>query len=332
MRIALTGDVMLGRLVAEAMETQPAEYFWGDTLPLLRSADFSLINLECALTTSEEKWIKTPKVFHFKADPQRAAQVLEAAGIDFVTLANNHVLDFEEAGLRETLTTLEKAGIGFCGAGRDLEEAAAAKYAEAGGKVIAVVGATDNTPEWQANGGPGVQYMEFNKASAELFSQQVEAAAQKADLVIASLHWGPNMREHPTDDFRDFAHALIESGADIVHGHSAHIFQGIEIRRNKPIFYDTGDYIDDYAVDPLLRNDRGFLFMVDFDTSVRTIELYPIVIDHFQVNLAAGEDNEQVIERMEKLSAEMGTRLKRSDGKLCVDLAEKAHPRTPASF
>lgn len=323
MRIALTGDVMLGRLVDAAMRKKPPEYFWGDTLPLIRSADLSLINLECALTRSEEKWTRTLKVFHFRADPARAIRVLEAARISFVNLANNHVLDFEIAGLKDTLAALRRAGIGFCGAGMSLAQAAEVQFAEAAGKTIAIFGATDNTPEWEADEQPGVQYIEFHKRSTDKLSESVKQAAEKADIVIASLHWGPNMRQRPTGDFRDFAHGLIRSGVDIIHGHSAHIFQEIEIYKGGVILYDTGDYIDDYAVGPLLRNDQSFLFILDIGPTITKIELCPTVVDTFQVNLAKGDEHEEICSRMQELSAEMGTKFERSDSGLFAEVASR---------
>jgi poly-gamma-glutamate capsule biosynthesis protein CapA/YwtB (metallophosphatase superfamily) len=81
------------------------------------------------------------------------------------------------------------------------------------------------------------------------------ARATGADLVVFSIHWGPNMRQAPPDEFKQFARAVLDAGADIFHGHSAHIFQGIEIYKGKPILYDIGDLIDDYYVDIVNKND-----------------------------------------------------------------------------
>lgn len=108
--LALTGDVMLGRGVNEVLRTLDPEQVWGNVLPLIRSADLRIVNLECALTDYERPWSRTPKVFHFRADPS-AVEVLEAARIDACSLANNHTLDFEERGLLDTLEYLKTAGI-----------------------------------------------------------------------------------------------------------------------------------------------------------------------------------------------------------------------------
>src|SRR5215210_9137863 len=116
--LALTGDVMLGRQVNRALRIMSPEQPWGDVLPLLLSADLRIINLECAITDHKQPWTRTPKVFHFRADPS-AVEVLRAARVDGCSLANNHTLDFEEQGLLDTLQHLDEAGIWYAGAGRN---------------------------------------------------------------------------------------------------------------------------------------------------------------------------------------------------------------------
>ena len=133
---------------------------------------------------------------------------------------------------------------------------------------------------------------------------------KKTDLVIVSIHWGPNMRPEPSKKFIAFAHEMIEAGADIIHGHSAHNFQGIEIHNGKLILYDTGDFVDDYIVDPELRNDHSFFFRVEADKQgMNKLELVPVLISDCRVNLATGEDYKWSIQRMQRLSARFGTKL-----------------------
>ena len=122
MILALVGDVMLGRGVADEIPHRHPASFWGDTLPLLRQADVLIAGLECAITMHPVPWIRTPKVFHFRAPPQ-AVEVLGAAGVRVVALANNHTLDFEVQGLLDTLAYLDAAGIAHAGAGRNLAAA-----------------------------------------------------------------------------------------------------------------------------------------------------------------------------------------------------------------
>ena len=140
------------------------------------------------------------------------------------------------------------------------------------------------------------------------------ARALGADLVVFSNHWGANFVERPSPEFRTFARRVIELGADIYHGHSAHICQGIEIHHGKPILYDTGNFIDDYAVHPRLRNDRSCLFKLVFGHGKLTcVELLPVSLSVAHVALAQGEEFDAIGARMKTLCAELGTTLSQRD-------------------
>src|SRR5262249_39734968 len=146
-----------------------------------------------------------------------------------------------------------------------------------------------------------------------------QTRAAGAQVVILSLHWGPNMRLRPPWTFRRFARAAIERGVDLVHGHSAHIFQGIEIFDGHPILYDTGDFLDDYAVDPELRNDQSLIFLAEVDEAgVRALRLVPVLLSVALVNRATGAEQEAISSRMRSLSAEMGTLVEWEDSTLRV--------------
>jgi poly-gamma-glutamate synthesis protein (capsule biosynthesis protein) len=318
--LALTGDVMLGRGVNETLRAAPPEEPWGDVLPLLHSADLRIINLECAITEHKRPWSRTPKVFHFRADPL-AIEVLRAARIDACSLANNHTLDFEERGLLDTLEHLEEAGIRYAGAGRDAGEAARPALLEGG---VALVAFTDNEPPFAAGADkPGTNYLPVSLEPEVLrrVEEAIEAAREAgASTVVFSSHWGPNMVERPRGSFRRFARAVVDLGADVYYGHSAHVFQGVEIYRGKPILYDTGDFIDDYAVDPALRNDRSFLFRVSVDGGeLRRLELYPVTLPYSRVELARGAEREAILDRMVALSSEMGTTFSRREDRLVFE-------------
>ena len=321
--LALAGDVMLGRGVNETLRSVRPEEPWGDTLPLLFSADLRIINLECAITEHKRPWSRTPKVFHFRADPV-AVDVLRAARIDACSLANNHTLDFEEQGLLDTLAYLEAAGIRYAGAGHDREEAARPALLDAPPIRVALVAFTDNEPPFAAGPAkPGTNYLPVSMEPGVLrrVEEAVGAAREAgAETVVFSNHWGPNMVERPREVFRRFARAVVDRGVDVYYGHSAHVFQGVEIYRGKPILYDTGDFIDDYAVDPRLRNDRSFLFLVSLDGGqLRRLELFPVSLPYARVELARGTEREAILDRMVGLSVEMGTTLVRREDRLVFE-------------
>jgi len=306
--IGFCGDVMLGRLVNDIIGTKDYAYPWGNTLSLLHELDMRIINLETTLTNHTEK---NPKVFNFRASPDRVYSLKEAH-IDVVNLANNHILDFKEEGCIETLATLDKAGIYHVGAGLNNAQANAPVIITRNGITIGIFGCTDNEPTWKAQPNKiGTHYIEIgNTDDMTTIKKQISSLRSQVDIVIMSIHWGPNMKQQPSQLFKDFAHEMINAGVDIFHGHSAHVFQGIEIYNNKIIMYDTGDFIDDYAVDPLLRNDQSFLFVITVSKSgPKEVTLCPVIISNMQVNTAKEKEKMDIIQKMKQLSLDCNTRL-----------------------
>jgi poly-gamma-glutamate synthesis protein (capsule biosynthesis protein) len=317
---------MFGRLVDQHQRQRPVTAVWGDLLDRLRGLDGLLVNLECCISDRGRRWERTRRAFHFRASPGWARDALDRAGVDCCVLANNHVLDFGEVALIDTLEHLDGAGIARAGAGRSREEAFAPAGFEAGGTAVAVVSLTDNSPEYAATATrPGTAYVEMDAEDPDtrdaVGDALSEARGTDPDLIVASLHWGPNMVAEPPPEFRAVARWLVDQGVDVVHGHSAHVFQGIEVYDGRPILYDTGDFVDDYAVDDRLRNDRSFLFELTVrDGALAELRLVPTEIDDFAVHVAGGEAAAWSRERMRSLSAAFGTDFEREGDHLVLPL------------
>jgi poly-gamma-glutamate capsule biosynthesis protein CapA/YwtB (metallophosphatase superfamily) len=326
MRLLFVGDVMLGRLVNRALKAVSPDYPWGDTLDIIRGADLRFCNLECALSDRGSPWSLTPKMFHFRTDARNVA-VLKRAGIDAVSLANNHILDFEDEGLIDTIAILDGNGIAYAGAGRNLAEAQRPALLRVRDRTIAFFAFTDNEPGWEAKPSrPGILYLPVDLSDERVmrFLGRVAEARREADLVVVSAHWGPNWGYEPPEEHVALAHALVEAGAGIVFGHSPHVVRGIEVRRGRPILYSTGDFIDDYAVDEIERNDRSFIFVVAMDesgTGVADLELYPTTIGRFQANRARGREARAISAKMQELCEARSTRLAWQERKGCLRLA-----------
>ena len=306
--IGFAGDVMIGREVDAIISRTDYWYIWGDVLPILRDTDINIINLETTLTSSDKDVFKT---FNFKAAPDRIKSLKEA-GITITNLANNHILDFSEEGLIETIQMLNSAGILYTGAGINDIEAAKPAIVIKNNTAVGVIGFTDNEPGWNAGvSSCGINYIDISESNDRCKTLlHIEQLRKETDIAIVSIHWGPNMCEEPSPEFIAFAHEIIDAGADIIHGHSAHNFQGIEIYNGKIILYDTGDFVDDYRVDPWLRNDHSFFFWVEVaNQHVTKLRLIPVLISGCSVNLAKGEDYKWSIQRMQQLSARFGTTL-----------------------
>jgi poly-gamma-glutamate capsule biosynthesis protein CapA/YwtB (metallophosphatase superfamily) len=300
--LAFVGDVMLGRMVDEQIPLRAPSTFWGTARPLLVNADVVFANLECAITPATREWRPREKVFHFRARPE-AVEVLRAGNIGCVSLANNHVLDFDRVGLLDTLDCLDAANIKRAGAGRTLREAMTPAIIEAGGLRISFTALTNNEPELAAGEDrPGVFYLDVEdrgRWAAALSEAASLVDAENPDLRILSGHLGPNMVSEPKQLFVEFTEAALTYGFDIYYGHSAHVLQGARAFEGKLILHDTGDFLDDYAVDPAQHNDWSAVFQVDIvDGAPRSLRISPVQLGLARVDCAEGLVASNIVERM----------------------------------
>ncbi|NUU33133.1 CapA family protein [Arthrobacter sp. C9C5] len=320
MQIAFLGDVMLGRLVNDYLETAGPAYPWGDTLPVLRRADARIANLECVLADGGKP--EPGKVFTFRSDLKNVRSLVSAQ-IDLVSLANNHVLDYGPDALREMLPALDRHGILHAGAGADLDSARRPAVRRVGATAVGFVAFTDNQPDWEAApGSPGVYYVpvpDRGERVGELL-ELVERTKSRVQLLIVSAHWGGNWGSDAPPEHRALARRLVDAGADVVFGHSPHIFRGVEVYRNRPIIYGAGDFVDDYAVDPVERNDFSFIFLLGTDGGrPRQLRLVPTLIAGFQARLAV-RNAWDVAGRMSRLCGELGTGSSWNAGERCLEI------------
>lgn len=340
------GDTMLGRLIDQMFEThvhEPEEARiaksfqssnaslmtygpkspWSDTLNLLHSADLRLLNLETSVTTHPAKW--PDKVFNYRMHPDNIA-ALRAARIDYAGLANNHTLDFSEPGLAETVQTVKKAGIAFAGAGETKEEATRPAVLRLASDQkthnVHVWAAADHPSDWAKL--PGFHFIDYTQQTRQRLKELLTKSMEpKASLKIFSVHWGPNYSWQPAQEIQDLAHFLIEScGIDIIHGHSSHHVQGVEIYKGKLIIYGCGDFVDDYALVAQYRNDLSAIWRVtveepaDSDASERLklkkLEIFPTKIERFQARKLNPdeEDSKCVRHKIRDLSVTLGTDVK----------------------
>jgi hypothetical protein len=308
MKLGLTGDTMLGRKVGVAIaESGPESLVAEDVVAVAREADLLVLNLECCISERGERWSDPEKPFFFRAPPAAAA-MLRTLGVDCVTLANNHALDFGAEALLDTFEHLRAAGIDWVGAGADRERARAPAVFESDGLRLAVFGCSDHPAEYAAGAhSPGIAY------GLEWLPQAIKRA--DADAVLVMPHWGPNMAPEPLASIRRSADILSGAGAALVAGHSAHVFHGVEEGR----LYDLGDFLDDYAVDVQLRNDLGLLFLVDLDhEGPARLEAVPLKLEYCHTRLATGNDSELIGRRFHEACHVLGTEVGEERGRLVV--------------
>ncbi|MGI5321605.1 CapA family protein [Actinomadura nitritigenes] len=314
--VALAGDTMLGRGVAEEVAVAgPHGLFAQDVREIFHEADLALLNLECCVSARGRPWDAPGKPFHFRAPPD-AVEALLDLGVDCVTLANNHALDFGPDALADTLAHLEAAGVRSVGAGPDVREARAPVVLEAGGLRIAVAGFTDHPADFAAGPGrPGVALADLERGVPAWLRDEIGELARTNDAVLVMPHWGPNMTGEPLRYVRRAAKDLVDAGASLVAGSSAHVFHGVAW----PVLFDMGDFIDDYVVSELLRNDLGLLFLVTFgpDGPSRA-EAVPLRLDFARTRLAGPADRAWIFERFTAACAEFGTAVTVEDDRLVV--------------
>lgn len=206
--------------------------------PLLASADLAVVNLETAVGTRGRP--QPGKTFTFRAPPA-LLPALAGAGVDVVSLANNHALDYGVDALLETIDRARAAGLEVTGAGRDSAEAYAPALVEVGRRTVAVVGLSRVLPAGWAAGPsrPGVASAHDVGAAV----RAVEEADPRADLVVVAIHWGVEGATCPAAHQLDLASRLVAAGADVIAGHHPHVLQGIERQDSALVAYSLGNFV-----------------------------------------------------------------------------------------
>lgn len=208
-------------------------------LSVLKSADVFMVNEEFPFGTTGEPM--ADKQYTFRVDPGYVS-VLSDLGVDMVTLANNHMLDYGRSPLTETLQTLDGAGIAHVGAGENLEEAKALKTFEIHGKTIGFLGASRVIPEYSWNAAKDSSGL-FTTYDAAALVEEIEKAEEICDFTVVYVHWGIEKSTRPEEYQKSLARQYIDAGADAVIGAHPHVLQGIEYYEGKPVFYSLGNFI-----------------------------------------------------------------------------------------
>lgn len=311
--LALAGDTMLGRGVAARLRADPrAPLLHPALVELARSADRFVLNLECCVSDRGARIDEPGKPFFFRAGAH-AAERLAELGVACVTLANNHVLDFGPVALADTLAHLSAAGIATAGAGVDEASARAGVTLAVGGRRLRVVAVADHPRSYAAGADrPGIAFADLRHAAPPGWLLDAARPAG-GELVLVSPHWGPNMTPAPVPHVRAAAAALEAAGATLVAGHSAHVPHGAHGR----VLFDLGDFLDDYAVDPQLRNDLSLLWLVALDAGGPvSVEGVPVSLEYACTRPADAAETAALARLMTARCAAVGTRVDVVRGRL----------------
>lgn len=306
----------------------PDAYPWGEALKILHDVapDARIINLETAIT-SDGKFASSKEI-HYRMSPQNIGCVT-AAKIDCCTLANNHVLDWGQAGFLETLQTLEHEGVKICGAGIDRQHAAAPAVLpiEGGGRILVFGYALPTSgvpPSWAASRDrPGIAFLsDLSDDAFEEIAQAISAARRwVSDVAVVSIHWGGNWGYEIPAAHRRFAHRLIDdAGVAIVHGHSSHHVKGIEVYRDHLILYGCGDLINDYegiSGQRSYRANLGLLYFPELDPStgkLRALRMFPTQTYRLSLRTPPPDDVAWLHTRLNREGERFGTWVRQETG------------------
>jgi poly-gamma-glutamate synthesis protein (capsule biosynthesis protein) len=233
------GDVNLGDGPGDVMRLRGPRWPWLRVGRALHGADLAFANLECAVST---RGAPVPKTYHFRSPPRRLRAMRRVAGIDVVNLANNHIGDFGAVATGDTVRNVAQAGLVGVGAGLDVAGAARPRIVRRLGLRIAFVGFSDIPP---FSFGAGANRAGTRIATAANVRHDVRIARRRADVVIASLHWGIEYDPHPpTARQRALARAALRAGAVAVIGAHPHVLQPIaRPGRHRIVAYSLGNFV-----------------------------------------------------------------------------------------
>lgn len=241
-RLLFAGDVYLSDHVLEAYDAAGgidgvlSQGYQAE----IQAADYFVTNEEFPFST---RGTPAPdKQFTFRVHPEKM-KLMQEMGIDLVTLANNHALDYGRDAMLDTIDTLDHAGIRHVGAGKNLAEARKPAIVELNGRTFAFIGATRVYPEadWAAGTDSAGMFSAYDGGAA--LAEEVKEAKQQADYVIAYVHWGIEREEMPNEVQKSIAHRLVDAGADLVVGAHPHVLQGLEYYQGVPIAYSLGNFV-----------------------------------------------------------------------------------------
>lgn len=331
-RINAVGDMMFARYIGQKIESSDGTLPFRKVKHLFKEDEINIANLENPLfefdppkqksipineerastSTSEESSSATKPVepIVLCGNP-KAIEGLRYANISCVSLANNHAMDKGQAGLKKTLELLDTNKILHSGAGLTASDAHKAAIITHNGINISYISASNIIPAGYLASKNSAGIAGARTRQNQLI-QQVKQAKASGHVVLVALHWGNEYQETPLDKDRKFAHQLIDAGADALICHHPHVLQGVEIYQNKPILYSLGNFIFDIYHS---HADESLVAHLDLSETgeMKSLSFTPIRIKGGIPSQAHGEDAQNILNRFNLLSKEMGTQLEIKD-------------------
>ncbi|WP_347551782.1 CapA family protein [Pseudalkalibacillus hwajinpoensis] len=296
--ISVVGDTMFDWSIKDEMKSSGSAYPLEDITPVIEKSDYAILNLETAVG---ENGYREAKQYTFQSAPS-STTAMKDAGFDLVSLANNHAMDYGREGLYETINHLNNAGIDYVGAGLNQQEAYLPHSLTLQNQSVDILAFSHVLPSisWYADetGGIASGYQE-----ERVFNQIVQSSRQ-SDTTIVYIHWGVERSPMPNKAIQNYAHRMIDAGADVVIGSHPHVLQGVEYYNNKPVVYSLGnflfpDYVEGDSADSVIAQIEVF-------KDSYSLKLIPCIIKESKVTIAdefnALRISEKVIQRSMMIS------------------------------
>lgn len=292
MKIIITGDLVIS-------QSYKVDNVSDEVMGLFKNSDYNIVNLEAPVTNSNSKILKTGP--HLKSEKESTLEVLKALNINLCTLANNHVLDYDEQGVLDTINFCKENNIQTVGAGKNKEEAAKVLYLETDVGKIAIINIAEN--EWASAtdttaGANGMDLIDDVK--------QIQEAKKKSDFVFVIVHGGHEYYNLPSPRMQKQYRFYVDNGADIVVGHHTHCISGMETYEDKPIYYSLGNFL--FTKSKAKKSDdwyTGIILEVEI-SETKNIITREIFVEQskndFKLSLIKGEELEEIQERFEVFS------------------------------
>jgi poly-gamma-glutamate synthesis protein (capsule biosynthesis protein) len=288
--------------------------------PFFEKAQLSLVNLEGPISNVGSRTVG--KEYTFRARPA-LADGLADAGIDVVSMANNHILDYGQAALKDCLLRLNRAGIAHAGAGLNSTAAASPAILITPAGTVSVLAFTEILPSGFAATADHGGVNPITQDRKRVLSS-IKTAAEKTDFVVVSVHWGVEYHAQADSEQRSLAHQMIDAGADLVLGHHPHVIQGLEVYHGRLIAYSLGDFVFDHWS---RATGEAFILQVSLPREGQPqVDIIPVYVgDSTGVPAPVkGKEATTILDRLIQLSATLGLTLVQDGDKATLASAPAA--------
>lgn len=264
--------------------------------PIIDGVDLHITNLECPLTNTSEPILKTGPVI--KAKPETIRFYSEAK-VGVACMANNHIRDFDNQGVKDTLNLCKSNDILTVGAGLNKQEASAILYKEVNGVRVAFLNYCETEFSIAGENTAGANPIDY----IQLYDD-IKESKKKSDYIIVIYHGGNEYYPLPNIRIKKFFHHCIDLGADAVIGHHTHVFSGYEIYKDKPLVYSLGNFLFDETENDFEGWFTGLLAEITLDSGKISLDFYPIRQSKFDLKLERleGKDKDEVLDEVNRLS------------------------------